>query len=66
MGYGMALNLRSKMNKDQTLFICDISNEAIDRFKTELNDEGPIEVVPNAAEAAKAAVCQQPSIGPQT
>lgn len=56
MGYGMALNLRSKMDKDQTLYICDVSDQAIQKFQKELDGQGPIEVVNTGAEAVKSAV----------
>lgn len=59
MGYGMAVNLRSKLDNSQTMYICDISNDAINRFRTELEGQGPIEVVENGAEAVKSAVCMQ-------
>lgn len=56
MGYGMALNLRSKLDKDQVLYICDTSEDAINRFKSETESLGPVEVVKNGAEAMKVAV----------
>jgi len=57
MGYPMALNLRKGMEKDRTLFICDVSEEAIGRFQKETESQGPVKVVSNGWEAAKAAVC---------
>ena len=56
MGYGMAVNLRSKMDRSHTLYICDISDEVIDRFKSELDGQGPIEVVTTGSEAVQKAV----------
>ena len=56
MGYGMAVNLRSKMDKGRTLYICDVSDAAIRRFRSEMDGRGPIEVVKNGAEAIQAAV----------
>jgi hypothetical protein len=58
MGYGMALNLRSKLDKSTTFYICDITEKAINRFRSELEGYGPIEVVKNGAEAAQVAVRQ--------
>ena len=51
MGYGMARNLRSKIDKDTTFVVCDVNQEAIDRFKAEMSDHGPIEVTKNGFEA---------------
>ena len=56
MGYGMAVNLRSKLDKNVKFYICDVNQEAIKRFKSELNGYGPVEVVKNGAEAAQVAV----------
>lgn len=56
MGYGMAINLRSKLDKGTTFYICDVSTEAIDRFKAEMQGCGPIELVKNGAEAVQVAV----------
>lgn len=56
MGYGMARNLRSKIDKDTTLVVCDVNPEAIDKFKSEMSDHGPIEVAKNGFEAVQKAV----------
>jgi 3-hydroxyisobutyrate dehydrogenase len=56
MGYPMAKNLRVGLSPDKTLLICDVNVEALARFKTETEGEGPVEVVSNGFEAAKAAV----------
>ena len=56
MGYGMALNLRSKLEKSQTLYICDANDEVIERFKAEVESLGPVKVVQNGAEAVNVAV----------
>lgn len=56
MGYGMALNLRSKLDSSTTVYVCDVNAEAIARFKTEMEAQGPIEVVVNAFEALQVAV----------
>ena len=58
MGYGMAVNLRSKLDKTTTFYVCDISEKAISRFRSELEGYGPIKVVQNGAEAVKVAVSQ--------
>ena len=56
MGYPMAMDLRSKMNESWKLLVCDISEDAITKFQSENKGKGPIEVVQNGFEAAKAAV----------
>ncbi|KAK3715289.1 hypothetical protein LTR37_007256 [Vermiconidia calcicola] len=55
MGYGMAVNLRSKLDRSKTFYICDVSEDAINRFKLELDGQGPIEVVQNGTEAVAVA-----------
>lgn len=61
MGYGMAVNLRSKLDNDWTFLICDVDSQAIERFKSEMQGQGPVEVVKNGFEAVKAAVRFWPS-----
>lgn len=56
MGYPMAINLRKRMEKDKTLFVCDVSEDAVARFRQEMEGQGPIEVVNTGCDAAKAAV----------
>lgn len=58
MGYGMAVNLRSKLDKSITFHICDVSEDTINRFKSELDGHGPINVVSSGAEAVQSAVSQ--------
>ena len=60
MGYPMAKNLRKGLGKDKTLLICDVSKDLINRFIQETQGEGPVEVVSNGFEAAKAAVSGRP------
>ncbi len=60
MGYGMAVNLRTKVNRDITLVVCDVNQEAVDRFRAEVTDHGPIEVARNGFEAIQKAVRQPP------
>lgn len=60
MGYGMAVNLRSKLDKKQTLYICDTNKDAIHRFQQQMASHGPIEVVQSGAEAVKRAVSSTP------
>lgn len=60
MGYPMAKNLRAGLGKDKTLLICDVSKEALNRFQKETEGQGPVEVVDNGFEAAKAAVSEVP------
>jgi 3-hydroxyisobutyrate dehydrogenase len=56
MGYGMAVNLRSKLDRSVKFYICDVNQEAIKRFQSELDGYGPIEVVKSGAEAVQVAV----------
>lgn len=56
MGYGMAINLRKKLDESQILYICDTNNEAIKRFQSETESLGRVEVVKDGAEAIKVAV----------
>lgn len=56
MGYPMAKNLRKGLDATTTLLISDISEEALERFQTETAGKGPVEIVKNGFEAAKAAV----------
>lgn len=56
MGYPMAKNLRQGLDASKTLLVCDVSKEALDRFQAETVGKGPVEVVKNGFEAAKAAV----------
>lgn len=56
MGYPMAKNLRKGLSPDQTLLICDVNQAAITRFQEETADQGPVQVITNGLEAAKAAV----------
>ena len=56
MGYGMAVNLRSKLDQATTFYICDTNQNAIDRFLSETKDNGHVKVVETGAEATQAAV----------
>jgi len=56
MGYGMAMNLRSKIGKEFTLVVCDLNGEVLDQFKAETSGLGPVEVVKNGFEAIQKAV----------
>lgn len=56
MGYPMAKNLRAGLDPQKTLLICDVNSEALDRFRIETEGKGPVEIVRNGYEAAKAAV----------
>lgn len=57
MGFGMALNLRSKLDRATTMYVCDTDSTAIEKFRSEVGDRGPIEVVANGCEAVQRAVC---------
>lgn len=59
MGYPMAKNLRSGLDATKTLLICDVSKEALERFQAETKGKGPVEVVENGFEAARAAVSRR-------
>jgi len=56
MGYGMARNMREKVGKETTLVVCDLNQEAIDKFIAESSEHGPIEIVKNGFEAIQKAV----------
>lgn len=56
MGYGMAVNLRSKLDDTWTMYICDVNSQALERFREETQGYGLVEVVQNGFEAIKAAV----------
>ena len=56
MGYPMAKNLRAGLGPEKTLLICDVNNNALDRFKTETEGQGPVGEVSSGYEAARAAV----------
>lgn len=61
MGYPMAVNLRSKIGKDKTIVVCDVSAKACDKFKAEESVHGPIEIVKNGFEAIERAVSEDGS-----
>lgn len=56
MGYNMAVNLRTKMPKEKTLVICDVSEEALSKFQEQTGKFGPVVVAKNGAEAIQKAV----------
>jgi 3-hydroxyisobutyrate/3-hydroxypropionate dehydrogenase len=59
MGYPMAKNLLKGLGPEKTLLICDVNNEALERFKKEAEISGAaakVEVVENGYEAIKGAV----------
>jgi 3-hydroxyisobutyrate/3-hydroxypropionate dehydrogenase len=53
MGFAMASNIRKKIPRDSTLYINDINATACERFNTEYNSFGPIEIVSTARDAAE-------------
>jgi 3-hydroxyisobutyrate dehydrogenase-like beta-hydroxyacid dehydrogenase len=53
MGFAMASNVRKKIPRDSILYINDINASACERFNTEYNSFGPIEIVPTARDAAE-------------
>ncbi|KAK3905501.1 6-phosphogluconate dehydrogenase [Staphylotrichum tortipilum] len=55
MGYPMAKNLRSGLGRETRLLICDVNSEALSRFRAETVAEGPVKIINNGYEAAKAA-----------
>jgi 3-hydroxyisobutyrate dehydrogenase len=56
MGYNMAVNLRTKMPKEQTLVVCDVSETAISRFREQMKDSGPVVIAKTGSEAIQQAV----------
>jgi 3-hydroxyisobutyrate/3-hydroxypropionate dehydrogenase len=55
MGYGMAMNVRRKMDKKSTLFINDVNRSACEKFAQEFAAEGEIVIVDTAREVAEKA-----------
>jgi len=55
MGYNMAVNLRTKMPKEKTLVVCDVSEAAISRFQEQMKDSGPVVVAKSGSEAIQQA-----------
>lgn len=60
MGYPMAKNLRAGLEPEKILLICDVNSEALSRFQEETKGQGPVRIVTNGFEAAKAAVREPP------
>jgi hypothetical protein len=56
MGFPMAINLRRKIGPSVTILICDVSAYAIERFQSQTDDQGPVQVVRNGFEAVQNAV----------
>lgn len=56
MGYPMAKNLLSGLSPETTFLICDVSAEALGRFRKEAKGDATVEVIANGFEAAKVAV----------
>jgi 3-hydroxyisobutyrate dehydrogenase len=52
----MAVNLRKKIGSEYTILICDVVQEALQKFQEEAAGTGPIEVVKTGYEAVQAAV----------
>jgi hypothetical protein len=62
MGYPMAVNLRNGLSSEYTLLVCDVNKEAISKFQKQVAGKGPVEIISNGFEAAKAAVSHSQSI----
>jgi hypothetical protein len=65
MGYPMAQNLRTKLPKDDTLFIYDINKAATEQFRKEMGagvevSSGVEEVVEHSVSSARS-ICPMPS-----
>lgn len=56
MGYPMALNLRKKIGSDYKVLICDVVQDAFQKFEEEAAGTGPNGVVKTGYEAVQAAV----------
>lgn len=56
----MAKNLRVGLGREKTLLVCDVNKDALNRFKLETERYGPVEIISNGFEAAKAAVRPSP------
>lgn len=58
MGYGMAVNLRTKMDPTMNMVICDVNQAAVEKFQQQMQGKGNISVVGSGAEASGKAVSQ--------
>ena len=61
MGLPMAVNLRQKLGKGKKMVICDVNEDALERFAEIFDKEhdcGAFEVVSSAAEAINRAVSE--------
>lgn len=57
MGFPMALNLRKGLSADHAMYVCDVSDDVIERFKTAAEGMGPVYAIKNGKEAVTLAVC---------
>ncbi|KAH8693221.1 putative 3-hydroxyisobutyrate dehydrogenase [Talaromyces proteolyticus] len=55
MGYPMALNLRKKIGSEYTILICDVVQDALQRFQDETKNTGQVKTVQTGFEAVQAA-----------
>ena len=55
-GLSYAENLRKKIDGDRTLIICDINQDAMERFQDQTRGLGPVKAVGTAREALQEAV----------
>ena len=56
MGFPMAVNLRSKVDKSTKILICDVSPDQIEKYKSTVQGKGEVGTIANGAEAARQAV----------
>lgn len=56
MGYPMAMNLKRGLPSDVKFVICDVNEEAVQKFRSAVDSKGSVEVASNAAELIKLVV----------
>ena len=61
-GFGMAKNLRAKVEETDDLYICDVNAEATKRFVEETGKG--VHVAKNPREVAQKCVCETPGVLP--
>ncbi|KAM5349586.1 hypothetical protein ACJ41O_006091 [Fusarium nematophilum] len=55
MGYGMAMNVRKRMSPSATLYVHDVFRASCERFKSEFDSIGGVEIMDSARQVAEKA-----------
>ena len=58
MGFGMCSNIHSKIKRDDQLYICDINQDALDRFVQESEGQAQVEILKTPKDIAEKCVCE--------